>query len=269
MTGRRLRYLRSSAGTPPSRRCRPPRRSPACVAAGRVEEHRFVGEPPVAVARAADAAQRALADALLERELQAGVDERRGLAGAGRADDDVPRQVVEAVAAAPVLLQRGDRFLEPLAQLQRPRRSAASLSAGACWTTAAISLSLARYGAQPLPQLRQQPDDARRAPIAIQPRARSIRAARTPAPNEPKYGPANQMNSASSRKPSDDQERAILEEGAAWRRQPLHVNDLHAPVARRFSGSTPAGSAAATTRRRSSSSRAGFARPTLQRAARR
>ena len=101
LTGRRLRYLRSSARNSPQ---------PALsdvgvgvlrrVAAGGVEKHRFVGEPPVAVARAADAAQRAFPDALLERKLQSGIDERRRLARPGRADDHVPRQVVEAVAAA-------------------------------------------------------------------------------------------------------------------------------------------------------------------------
>jgi hypothetical protein len=41
------------------------------VAPRRVEEHRFVGEPPVAVPRPAHAPQRALAHALLQRELQA------------------------------------------------------------------------------------------------------------------------------------------------------------------------------------------------------
>ena len=89
------------------------------VAAGGVEKDRFVGEPPVAIARAADAAQRALADALLERELQPGVEQRRRLARTGRADDDVPRQIVEAVTAAPLLLERRDRLFEPLAQLRR------------------------------------------------------------------------------------------------------------------------------------------------------
>src|SRR4029079_6670316 len=75
------------------------------VAAGGVEEHRFVAEPPVAVARAADAAQRPLADALLQRKAQAGIEQRRRLAGARRADDHVPRQVVEAAAGAALLLQ--------------------------------------------------------------------------------------------------------------------------------------------------------------------
>ena len=52
------------------------------VAAGGVEQHGLVGEPPVAVARAADALQRALAARVAERKAQAGVEQRRGLAGA-------------------------------------------------------------------------------------------------------------------------------------------------------------------------------------------
>ena len=87
------------------------------VAARGVEKHRFVGEPPVAVARAADAAQRALAHPLLQRELQPRVDERRRLAGPRRADEHVPRQVVQAVAAPPLLLERRDGFFEPFAKL--------------------------------------------------------------------------------------------------------------------------------------------------------
>src|SRR5262249_33938642 len=87
------------------------------VAAGGVEEHRFFGEPPVAVAGAADAGTRAPAGPLFERESQTGVHQRGRFSRTGRADEDVPRQVVEAPAAA--LLQRRDGFLEALAQLGR------------------------------------------------------------------------------------------------------------------------------------------------------
>jgi hypothetical protein len=59
------------------------------VAARRVEEDGLVGEPPVAVARAADAADAAAAGIEVGED-EAGVAERRGLAGAGRADHRVP-----------------------------------------------------------------------------------------------------------------------------------------------------------------------------------
>jgi hypothetical protein len=133
------------------------------ISSSSIEEDRFVGEPPVAVARAADAAQRAFADTLLERKLQAGIEQRRGLARAWRADDHVPRQVVEAVSAAPLLLQRLHRFVEPVPQLLdvgwRPRlvRCLRLRDDGG-------HQSIARAeGAQPLHQLRDQPaadDDA-------------------------------------------------------------------------------------------------------------
>ena len=56
------------------------------VAAGGVDQHRVFGEPPVAVARAADAGDRRRRCAARQREFQAGIDQRGGLAGAGRAD---------------------------------------------------------------------------------------------------------------------------------------------------------------------------------------
>ena len=70
------------------------------VAAGGVDQHRLVGEPPVAVARAADAAHAAGAHLLGQREGEPGVEQRRRLARAGRADEDVPGQLVQ-VGAAP------------------------------------------------------------------------------------------------------------------------------------------------------------------------
>src|SRR6185312_16201591 len=54
------------------------------VAAGGVDQHRFVGKPPVAIARAADAADGILAEFVGQREAQAGIDERRRLARARR-----------------------------------------------------------------------------------------------------------------------------------------------------------------------------------------
>ena len=89
------------------------------VAAGRVEEDAFVGEPPVAVARAADAAYAAAAG-VEEGEDETGVLERRRLAGARRADDDVPGQRVErARARLPELarLERLDALLDLLLQV--------------------------------------------------------------------------------------------------------------------------------------------------------
>src|SRR5262249_57113751 len=90
------------------------------VAAGGVEEHRFFGEPPVAVARAADATDATPARALLEREPQPGVDERGRLARSRRAADPVPRQLVQALA--PALLQRRDCAFEATRELRRIRR---------------------------------------------------------------------------------------------------------------------------------------------------
>ncbi|MNG95652.1 hypothetical protein D3C79_546940 [compost metagenome] len=89
------------------------------VAAGSVEQHRLVGEPPVAVARAADTADGALAQLRGQREVQARIDQRGGLARTGRADDHVPRQLVEVapfVTAQAGLLQQGQCFVHALAQ---------------------------------------------------------------------------------------------------------------------------------------------------------
>src|SRR5439155_24617765 len=63
------------------------------VAAGRIEEHRLVGQPPVAVSRAADPPDRLATETIREREAQARVDQRRRLAGARGSDEDVPGQV--------------------------------------------------------------------------------------------------------------------------------------------------------------------------------
>src|SRR5690606_29391310 len=70
------------------------------VAAGGVDEDRVLGEPPVAIAGAADAGDGGRRRAPRERELETGIDERRGLAGARRTDEEIPRQVVEIIGLA-------------------------------------------------------------------------------------------------------------------------------------------------------------------------
>ena len=70
------------------------------VAARGVDQHRIGGEPPLAIARAAHAVHRGLAAAFGEQKLQPGIHQRRGLARAGRTDEDVPGQLVELLAAA-------------------------------------------------------------------------------------------------------------------------------------------------------------------------
>src|SRR4029453_9174757 len=67
------------------------------VASRGVEEHRFLGEPPVAVSRPADTAHRLAAGSAGEGKAQPGVDQRGRLAGARGADEDVPRQVIEVL----------------------------------------------------------------------------------------------------------------------------------------------------------------------------
>ncbi len=87
------------------------------VAAGGVDQHRVLGEPPVAVAGSADSLDHRLGAARHQRELQAGVDECGRLPRAGRADDDVPGERIERVALAGLrLLQRRQRVLHPLGE---------------------------------------------------------------------------------------------------------------------------------------------------------
>ncbi len=88
------------------------------VAAGRVEQHRFVREPPVAVTGAAHAAQRVLAQRFGQREVQAGLHQGRGLARPRCADKHIPRQLVQVLAAAPpaALAQDLHRLLQALGQ---------------------------------------------------------------------------------------------------------------------------------------------------------
>ena len=93
-------------------------------AAGGVEHDGFVGQPPVAVARAAEALDRAPPPPRRVRELQARVAQRRALAGAGRADDRVPGQQVQRVA--PVARR---------ACCPSRRATALSNSSCICWTS--------------------------------------------------------------------------------------------------------------------------------------
>ena len=102
------------------------------VAAGRVDQHRLAGEEPVAVARAADAAHLGAFAALARRKMQAGAGQRGGLAGAGRPDHHVPRQLVEHPAAGRGLeagvAEPRQRALEALGELGLLRRRPASCS---------------------------------------------------------------------------------------------------------------------------------------------
>ena len=129
------------------------------VATGGVEKDGFVGEPPIAIARAADAAQRPFSHALLERKLQPRIEQGRRLPGARGADDDVPRQVIQAVtAAAPRLLERRDPGFESLAQLNGFR--ARSFFARRCLAHDRGDEPVASlHRAQPLPGLQRGPDD--------------------------------------------------------------------------------------------------------------
>ena len=71
------------------------------VAAGGVDEDGVVGEKPVAVAGAADPANGEIAHFVGQRELEARVGESGGLSRSRRADDDVPRQLIQIAAVAP------------------------------------------------------------------------------------------------------------------------------------------------------------------------
>ncbi len=84
------------------------------VAPGGVDQQSLVGEPPVAIARAADARHRLRAAADGERKAQARIDERRGLARARRADDEIPRQIVERRPARLAAAQGLERVLHLL-----------------------------------------------------------------------------------------------------------------------------------------------------------
>ena len=129
------------------------------IAPGRVEEHRFVGEPPVAIAGAANALQRALAHPLLQWKLQPRIEERRRLARAGGTDEHVPGQVVQAVATPPLLLERRNGLFEPFAELHDLRGSPALL--GMRLTEDRRDQLVARATRTPTPQgRRRNPKDS-------------------------------------------------------------------------------------------------------------
>src|SRR3954452_25185941 len=61
------------------------------IAARRIEKHRLLREPPIAITRAADALQRLLAGAWVsQREAQSGIEQRGRFARAWGADEHVP-----------------------------------------------------------------------------------------------------------------------------------------------------------------------------------
>ena len=76
------------------------------VASGGVDQHGLVGEPPVAGACSANAGHRLGVTRTGKRKIQARIDQRRRLACAGRADDDVPGDLIEEVALAARPLER-------------------------------------------------------------------------------------------------------------------------------------------------------------------
>ena len=84
------------------------------VASGGVDQHRLLGEPPVAVAGAAAARHRAAG--LGQRKLDARIQKRRCLARAGRADDDIPWQFVEIGRGSGGATQNRQGLLQLLAQ---------------------------------------------------------------------------------------------------------------------------------------------------------
>ena len=180
LIGWRLRNLRSSC-----RNAAQPAASARAfgilrgVAARRVEQDRLVREPPVAVARAADAAQRLLAELLRQRKVQAGVHQHRGLARARRADDDVPRQLVEIRRA----LARCDFLSASIASSKRLRSCAASARAaraashlaGILRAATSDASLLARACAAQLLELQQRRPRRRRSPESTtQPRDRAF-----------------------------------------------------------------------------------------------
>ena len=66
------------------------------VAARSVDQHRVLGEEPIAVTRAADALQ---VIGEVDREIETRLAQCRGLAGGRRSDDDIPRHLAQELAA--------------------------------------------------------------------------------------------------------------------------------------------------------------------------
>src|SRR4051812_89710 len=99
------------------------------IPAGRVEKHRLVAEPPLAIPRPANARYLWRRVLILQRKAQARIEERGRIPGAGRADDCVPRKVIHRNTAAigprkPRRLERPRACFESLAQFSDVFRSA-------------------------------------------------------------------------------------------------------------------------------------------------
>ena len=88
------------------------------VAAGGVDQDGVLGKPPIAHAGATDAGHRALPHFGGERELQPGIQQRRGLTRPRRTDDRVPRLLVKISTRARRLFQQR----KSRGQLVRQRR---------------------------------------------------------------------------------------------------------------------------------------------------
>ena len=69
------------------------------IAARGIEQHRLFGEPPIAVAGTADAADGVLPETFRQGKIEPRVQQGRRLAAAGRADDHVPGKLVEILSA--------------------------------------------------------------------------------------------------------------------------------------------------------------------------
>ena len=79
---------------------------------GVVDEDGILGEPPVTVAGAADSRDRGGRRAARKRELEPGINQRRGLARARRPDQHIPGKIVEKVRLASARgFQRRERIL--------------------------------------------------------------------------------------------------------------------------------------------------------------
>ncbi len=81
------------------------------VAARRVDQNRVLGEKPVAVARAANPLQ---VVGEVDRKVQAGLAQGRGLAGGRRPDDHVPRHLAQELASAQLAALQFDHHLGEL-----------------------------------------------------------------------------------------------------------------------------------------------------------
>ena len=128
------------------------------IAAGGIDQHGVLGEPPVAKPGAADARHGALAHLGGQREFQAAVQQRRRLAGARRPDDGVPGLLVEVAARAPRFLQQGQGRGHPLPERRRFLSGAVIGLLGSLLGHAAFELPLAAAVKEIERQVRRRPD---------------------------------------------------------------------------------------------------------------